>query len=272
MTRQSSIATLIAIAIAAVFAAAPATARKGLMTVVGTVTTGTDTGNDLVSVDYVGGQLVATFAPGNFFGTSGSLAGKEVAFRFLYDTAAPVLPTVAGGVFDDQSGEWAMSLDPVVTVGGVARNLLQPPSGTAVYYLATATLGLVDGAPDAISGNFTSGTYVSTLIDHVSSGAFAFTAILPASFLSTDALLPGAVPAPHYGFARSAATGSGSFTFIEQSCLFTCSLKTASAAFDVTYVTAGAVPEPAVWAMMLVGFGIAGAMGRRGRGAPVVIA
>nr|WP_295659812.1 PEPxxWA-CTERM sorting domain-containing protein [Polymorphobacter sp.] len=270
MTRQSSLATLVAIA--AVFSAAPATARKGLMTVIGTITSGSDTGNDLVSTEYVGGQLVATFAPGNFFGTSGSLAGKQVAFSFLYDTAAPTLPIVAGGVFDDQSGEWATSLGPVVTVGGVARTLLQPPTGTAIYYLATATLGLVDGTPDGISGNFTSGTYVSTLIDHVSSSAFAFTAVLPTSFLSTDALLPGAVPAPRYGFAHSAATGSGTFTFIEQSCLFSCSLKTASAVFGVTSVTVGPVPEPAMWAMMLVGFGIAGAVSRRRRTALVVIA
>ncbi|MGI4880385.1 MAG: PEPxxWA-CTERM sorting domain-containing protein, partial [Janthinobacterium lividum] len=185
---------------------------------------------------------------------------------------APTLPTVAGGVFDDQTGEWAMSLDPVVTVGGVARNLLQPPTGTAVYYLATATLGLVDGMPDEVTGNFTSATYVSTLIDHITSSAFDFTAILPAGFLSTDALLPGAVPAPRDGFAHSAATGSGSFTFTEQSCLFTCSLKTASAAFGVTSISVGPVPEPAAWAMMLAGFGIAGAVGRRRRTALVVIA
>lgn len=270
MTRQSTIATFIVIAAALV--ATPAAARKGRITVNGTITTGSDGGNDLVSVDYVGGKLVETVAPGNFFGTSGNLDGMPVAFSFIYDTASPSLPVVAGGVFDDQSGEWAVSLNPVVIVGGVARNLLQPPTGSAIYYLATATLGLADGTPDGISGNFTSGTYTSTLIEHLLSSAFAFSAVLPASFLSSETLLPGAVPAAHYGFAHSAATGTGTFAFTEQSCLFTCSIKTASAAFDVTYLTAGAVPEPAVWAMMLGGFGIAGAMGRRGRNAPVVIA
>lgn len=270
MTRQPTIATLIAVA--AVFVAAPAAARKGLMTVIGTITTGSDGGNELVSTEYVGGQLVATFAPGNVFGTTGSLAGQQVMFKFLYDTAAPTLPAVAGGVFDDQIGEWAMTLDPVVSVGGVARNLLNPPTGTAVYYLATAKLGLVDGTPDAITGNFTSATYVSTLIDHFWSTSLDFNAVLPANFLSTDALLPGAVAAPRYGFAHSTATGSGAFTFTEQSCLFSCSLKTATAAFGVTSVTVGPVPEPAEWAMMLAGFGIAGAVSRRRRTALVVVA
>lgn len=261
-----------ALAALMLFGAAPAAARHGVFTLSGTITNGSDGGTDLIGVDYVNGQLTEHLAAGTIFGPAGSLAGQAVSFSFLYDTNAATLPVASGGVFDDQGGEWALTLDPIVTVGGVARHMILPPSGQAVFFGAAANLGLVDGPADGVTGNFSSFTWVSSLVEDITSSAFSFSAVLPASFLSTDTLLPGAVAAPHHGYASSAASGTGSFTFTHQAFVFTGASKTATATFGIDHVTFAAVPEPATWAMMLIGFGAIGAVSRRHRGAVVVAA
>lgn len=248
-----------------VFAAAPAAARRGLFTLSATITSGTDTGNDLVYADYINGQLTEHFAPGTIFGAPGSLAGQAVSFSFLYDTNAASLPTVAGGVFDDLTGEWGLAIDPIVTIGGATQHVILPTVGSGANYtiVPASTFGLVDGAPDGVTGNFTSGTVLRTLFDAYTSAAIDFSATLPSGFLSTDTLLPGALPTIDHGYASSAATGTGSFAFSYARCLFSCSYKAAQASFIVDHVTFADVPEPATWAMLVIGFGATGLMSRR---------
>ena len=256
------------IAAAAAFTA-PATARVVQLVVNGTITSGSDAGTDLIDVNVINNVYVETFGPGSFFGSPGGLTGKSVVLRLLYDTAAAALPVPVGGLFDDPSGEWAYTLAPVVTVGGVAHDFIDIVPGTFAFG-TSAALGLVDGAPDGLTGNFHSLTFSGNNISDFRISAFAFTAALPPGFFSTDAVLPGAVAAPHSGFAHGIATGTGSFNFTRQTCFFTCSSKTAAATFNVSSVAFAAVPEPAAWALMVIGFGGVGAMARR-RGTQVVV-
>jgi hypothetical protein len=248
-----------------VLAAAPATARRGLFTLSATITNGTDSGNDLVYSDYVNGQLTEHFAPGTIFGLPGSLAGQAVSFSFLYDTNAATLPVVAGGVFDDLTADWALAIDPTVTIGGVTQHVILPTIGSGANYtiIPVATFGLIDSAPDGVTGNFASGIVLSTLFQAYTSAAINFAASAPSTFLSTDALLPGALPTIDHGYASSAATGTGSFSFSFQRCLFSCSYKAATANFAVDHITFADVPEPATWAMLVIGFGAVGLMSRR---------
>jgi len=246
-------------------AAAPAAARRSLFTLSATIISGTDTGNDLVYTDYINGQLTEHFAPGTIFGPSGSLAGQAVSFSFIYDTNAASLPIVVGGVFDDLTGDWGLAIDPIVTIGGATQHVILPTVGSGANYtiIPVATFGLIDGATDGVTGNFTSGTVLSTLFNAYTSAAINFTAALPSSFLSTDALLPGALPTIDHGYASTAASGTGSFAFSFQRCLFSCSYKAAQASFVVDHVTFADVPEPATWAMLVIGFGATGLMSRR---------
>ncbi len=251
--------------------AVPAAARIVQLTVTGVITSGDDSGTDFLGAQVINNVYVESFGPGNFFGTSGALGGKSVVFSLLYDTKSPDLPVPATGVFGDQSGEWAYALSPVVTVGGTPHDFIDIVPGTFIN-AATATLGVVDAAPDGLTGSFTNLTYSGNVYSDYRSSSLAFTAALPPGFFSTDTVLPGALPGPHHGFAHGAATGSGSFAFYRQTCFFTCSFKAATASFDVTAISFAAVPEPAVWAMLLAGFGLVGAMSRRSRGAAVVTA
>jgi len=189
----------------------------------------------------------------------------------LYDTAATSLPVPVGVVFDDPSGDWAYTLSPVVTVGGTPHDFIDTVPGTFVF-ATSATLGLVDRTPVGLTGDFHSLIYSGNVYSDYRSSSFGFAAALPPGFFSTDAVLPGGVAVPHFGFAHSAATGTGGFALYRQTCLFTCSYKAATATFDVTSVAFAAVPEPAVWGMMLTGLGFVGAMARRGRDAPIVAA
>lgn len=248
-----------------ILAAAPATARRGLFTLSATITSGSDNGNDLVYTDYINGHLTEHFAPSTIFGTPGFLTGKAVSFSFLYDTNAATLPVVSGGVFDDLTGDWGLAIDPVVTLGGVTQHVILETIGSGANYTVSpvTTFGLIDAAPDGVTGNFVSGTVLNTLYAAYTYNTLSFAADLPSTFLSTDALLPGALPTIDHGFASSAATGTGSFLFTFQRCLFSCSYKAAQANFAVDHVTFADVPEPATWAMLVIGFGATGLMSRR---------
>lgn len=270
--RTNPAAMALLMAGAAVFASVPAAARIVQLVVQGTVTGGSDGGNDLGSVDIINNVYVEHFIPGSIFGTIGDLTGKSVVFRLLYDTAEPSLPISAGGVFDDPIGDWAFTLVPTVAVGGVGHDFRDPFLGTFIN-TASAMLGVTDGTPDGLTGSFHN-FYASgnSFINYITS-ELDFAGVLPASFFSTDTLLPGALGAPDFGFAHNAATGTGNFGFTRQTCFITCSSKSASAAFNVDRITFAPIPEPATWLMLLAGFAGVGTIARRCRkGAAVVIA
>ncbi len=250
--------------IVAVSVAAPASARLGQLVIKGTIASGNDGGTDLVESHYVNGSLVSSFAPGSIFGSIGSLAGKAIQFSFLYDTAT--VPTGVGGLFEDPSGVWPFSLAPIITIGGVAHDF-KPVHYDLSGQGANAALTVVDGSPDSLAGSFDAFNIFGGLYYVSETSAFSFAALLPASFFSTDVVLPGAVALPDHGFARHAATGTGSFNFTYDQCLFQCGSKATTGNFAVSSIIFAGVPDTATWATMIGGFGLVGAMARRRRGA-----
>ncbi len=252
-----------ALLLTSTIAATPAAARSGVLTVTGTITDGTDGGNDLISADFVGGVWVHHYLPGTVFGAPGDLTGQTIVFSLAYDTATA--PDSAAGVFDGSINGWPYFISPQISVGGNSRDFDHQPPGAGIY-APTASLTLADTNPDTVSGDFGSYSYFGGSFSDIHSSAFSFLANLPSGFLSTDAFLPGVVPGdPHNGFAHSAATGVGSFNLIRQVCFIECSFKQATGNFTLTSLAFAAVPEPEEWALLIAGFGLTGAMARRRR-------
>jgi hypothetical protein len=245
--------------------AAPAAATLTKLTVSGRILTGTDGGNDLIDVSNVGGVYVHTFAPGNFFGVSGSLVGKAIKFTMIYDPAALITPVGVGGVFDDTFGDWALSIKSRVSIDGVGRDLVTLPAGGLMLLGLGATLTLGNGATDSLAGDFSGFTAAGGNIWDYNSSNVHFAGRLPASFFSTDAVLPGALPGPGFGYGSGAAIGTGSFDFTRSTVFIDSSFKEAVGTFALTSARFGAVPEPASWAMLVGGFAIVGASARRRR-------
>ena len=135
-------------------AVAPAHARLVKLTVAGHITSGSDGGNDLDNVTNGPGGYVEHFAPGSVFGTIGDLTGNAIRFSFIYDTNDVAQPLGVGGVFDDQAGQWAYDATKAVTIGAVTHDFL-PLQPVFTFIALTATLGVTDGTPDGLSGNFT---------------------------------------------------------------------------------------------------------------------
>ena len=253
-------AALAGLTVAALATAVPAAARITQLQVTGTVLTGTDDGNDLIDVSVVNNVYVHTFAPGNFFGTNGSLVGKSIVFRFVYDTDSA--PAAAGGVYDDPTGEWAYSLAPTVAIDGVVHPFYDLVPGTFAFN-PVATLTLVDGTSDGLSGHLSGLTFSGNSLSDYRASGFDFSAVLPPSFFATDAALPGSFSGPGYGYAGGHATGSGSFFFSRGTCFIQCSSKLATGTFAVTSVGFADVPEPTAWGLMTIGFGLIGGLTRR---------
>lgn len=246
---------------------APATARTVKLTVNGLISNGSDGGNDLIDVTNGPGGYTEIFAPGSVFGSIGSLTGKSIKFTAVYDTASPLLPVGTGGSFSDTAGDWAYSLHATVTIDGVTREFVHvEPVFLGLLY--SAALGLTDGSPDGLSGDFNAFTYSGNVITDYSNGSFGFASTLPGSFFGTDAVLPGQLPGPGFGFAHAPAVGVGTFSLDQQTCFLTCSYKLAAADFSLTSISFGAIPEPADWALMLTGFGLIG-LRTRSRRRPV---
>ncbi len=252
-------------------AVAPAHARLVKLTVAGHITSGSDGGNDLDDVTNGPGGYVEHFAPGSVFGTIGDLTGNAIRFSFIYDTNDAAQPLGVGGVFDDQLGQWAYDATKAVTIGAVTHDFL-PLQPVFTFIALTATLGVTDGTPDGLSGNFTGFTGWGDVYSNFYTSGLSFGATLPSSFFATDAVLPGNLPGPGFGLAGSGASGTGSFSFVRQTCFLTCSYKAAVGNFALTAITFGAVPEPASWALMIVGFGLVGARQRRRSGTTTVAA
>ena len=262
MSRKISL-FIAALPLALSFAAA-AQARVAVLTVTGRITMGSDGGNELDDVTNGPGGYMEHFIPGTVFGTAGDLTGATIKFRLTYDTNNPYLPVAAGGVFDDPQGEWLYYSKPEVTIGNVTHDFL--PLAPVFQGLAlSSSLSLTDGAPDGLSGAFHGFTFDGGNYTNYRTGQFGFDAALPANFFSTDSTLPGGLPGPHYGFAHSVAAGSGTFLFTRQTCFLSCSYKAATGNFIVNSVGFGAVPEPASWAMLIVGLGMTGAAGAAAR-------
>lgn len=249
----------------AMLAGSPAAAHLTKLTVNGTILTGSDSGNDLIDVSNVGGVYVHTYAPGNFFGTSGSLLGKAIQFTMIYDPDALDTPLGIGGVFDDMLGDWALSIKSRISVNGVGHDIVTLPAGGLMLLSLAATLTLGNGTPDSLAGDFTGFTLAGGNIWNYDSSAVHFAGVLPASFLSTDAVLPGSLPGPGYGYGSSAGAGTGSFDITRSTCFIDCSFKQAVGTFALTSARFGAVPEPTSWAMLVGGFALVGAASRRRR-------
>ena len=256
----------------AALAAAPGQARLVKLDVAGTITAGTDGGNELVDVTNGSGGYVEHFGPSTVFGTAGSLIGKKLVFSMIYDSNSPDIPVGAGGVFDDGFGQWTYDAVPTLTIGGVKVDLIYTPMIVYQLLALTDTLAIVDGTADAFSGSLTGFTLNGGVYSNYASGSLDFSGLLPASFFSTDALLPGQLPGPGYGFAHHSAVGTGSFDLTRQTCFLTCSFKQASGTFALTAISFGAVPEPAAWTLMIAGFAFVGIAARRRAPAPVVAA
>jgi hypothetical protein len=241
-------------------AVAPAEARVGKLIVNGIVTAGTDGGTDLDSVSVVNNHYIENFVPGAVFGALGSLSGQAIRFTLLYDTANA--PAGVAGLFDDPSGNWPYLVSGSVAINGVERLLFNVPNG-ASYFVPSATLSIGDGTPDTLAGHFGTASGEGSVNTTYLNRNIAFAATLPASFFSTDATLPGDVATPHFGFAHSPATGSGSFDFTQNTCFINCSFKEASGTFAVTAVAFAGVPDAPTWAMLIGGLGLTGLASRR---------
>ena len=244
--------------------AAPATAKLSKLTVSGRILAGTDGGNDLIDVSNVGGVYVHTFAPGTFFGAAGSLAGKALRFTWLFDPSAPNAPTGIAGVFEDMFGDWALASPAKLAINGVSRDIATYAPGTFAFGI-TSTLTLGNGPSDSVGGDFSGLDYSGGNLTTYDSNFVRFTASLPGSVLGTDALLPGALPGPGFGYGSGIATGFGSFDFTRSMCFIECSSKRALGTFALSRLSFGAVPEPANWAMLVGGFAFVGTAARRRR-------
>ncbi|CAM3069151.1 PEPxxWA-CTERM sorting domain-containing protein [Sphingomonas antarctica] len=244
--------------------AAPAHAKLAVLTVTGKITSGSDGGNELDDVTNGPGGYMEHFIPGTVFGTAGDLTGAIIRFRLTYDTNSPYLPVAASGAFDDPHGEWLYESKSEISIGNPTHDFL--PLAPVFQGLALdSTLQLTDGAPDGLSGAFHGFTFDGGVYSNYRTGQFSFNAVLPAGFFSTDNTLPGGLPGPGYGFVHKAATGGGTFDFVRQTCFLSCSYKAATGNFTVNSVSFGAVPEPASWAMLIVGLGMTGAAGAAAR-------
>jgi hypothetical protein len=243
--------------------AAPSQAKLVKLSVAGVVTAGADGGNELVDVTNGPGGYVEHFGPSSVFGAAGSLVGERLVFSMIYDGNSPYIPTGVGGVFDDSFGQWTYDAVPTLTIGGVTVDLIYTPQIVYQLLSLTDTLSVVDGTTDSLSGSLTGFTLNGDVYSNYASGSLSFSGLLPASFFSTDALLPGQLPGPGYGFAHHGAIGAGSFDLSRQTCFLTCSSKEASGAFALTAIAFGAVPEPGAWALMIIGLGLVGAARRR---------
>ncbi len=247
--------------LAAATLAAPAAAVRVQLVVIGAIASGTDGGNDLDSVDVINNVYVEHYAPGSVFGSIGSLAGKAIIFRTVYDVDLPDVPVGAGGVFSDPVGDWTLAMTPTLTIGGVSHAVFTQPYGAIYGGSAAFTLG--DGTPDTMAGTFSGFSFDLSTITHIFNQQVDFSAILPSAFLSTDTMLPGDAGLPGRGYGNAAASGSGTFNFISQTCFFTCSYKQAIGSFTLNRILVSAAPEPESWALMLLGFGLIGVMARR---------
>ncbi|MEY2884010.1 MAG: hypothetical protein RL490_1734 [Pseudomonadota bacterium] len=254
----------VSVLLAAVVLATAASARPSKLIVTGHILAGSDSGNDLIDVSNVGGIYVHTYAPGTFFGTTGSLVGKMIKFTMLYDPAVANAPVGNAGVFDDIFGDWALSNPTSVSVDGVSRDLTTLAGGV-FGFASGSTITLGNDVRDSVAGDFSSLVYSGGNLTTYDSNAFHFAATLAGTALTTDTALPGALPGPHFGYGGGAATGTGSFFFSRSMCFIDCSSKLASGSFALSQVQFGAVPEPANWALLLAGFTLVGATARRRR-------
>jgi hypothetical protein len=185
------------------------------------------------------------------FGPGGDLSGLPAILTLSYDTA--LAPEGVNGVFVSGAADW-LTLE--LSVGGVPFVFERSagPSYVAMIELIEA------GAADQFNLIFQTAGPVAAAEDVAQSLAISLTGDL---FGSTGSLplLNGAL----------AASGFAAFSIDDVFCASTClSLRRADGGVEIAGLAATGpavtpVPEPATWAMMILGLGAVGAIRRHAR-------
>jgi hypothetical protein len=212
---------------------------------------------------------------GVFGAPSDDLTGRRWRAVVTTDTGTPDAVIEDGGVYTRIDGYGDLTPVKVAfTLNGVTRLLGVPPASQGEFGNADGRQlqldGVVDGFPydeafdiqadnTAIWGTAGINVFLRERIELLGVGAGLD--FLPGpDFTTLPSLLPppGATFAGYVSFDHVEGNGQpGGETVYER----------AVAGLRITSITAGAVPEPASWAMMILGFGAIGALARRRRDA-----
>lgn len=189
-----------------------------------------------------------TYDPHADFSTA---ANPNGAYSYGYEASlgGPLTLFTTGGPTNGQPQAWVSpAVDQYLGVYNLPSTLLQHPGASGQYSILRITLGA--SSTYKINGGFSNGDNASTDVHILANGASIF---------------------------DGGVNGSGSFANFGLSQYFTAGTTIDFAVgnggngynYDSTFLSASvaSVPEPATWAMMLGGFGIAGATLRRRRAA-----
>lgn len=216
----------------------------------------------IMSATYEGYVTDGVDAGGVFTTPGGNLAGQPFVLNYVYDTSYGVAPTSYGFAQTDGAGD--MQPTPVTSMS--LSILGTTKTAKLSDYGEFANTGIVYWPNFPVAGpNFPTKNYV-----YHSVNADLHTSFLGAIF--SDDPIPGDIDTP---FTIHAASGYAAFTQF--------SLPGGNAPYGHYIINArsqtlkvvrlarpdidtpGAVPEPATWALMILGFGAAGSMLRRRR-------
>lgn len=167
-------------------------------------------------------------------------------------------------IFDEAIGAWTSSTETRPSIAGVGRDLRPLPARRSLL-AAAARQTLGDAATDGLLKQFGGFTLSGdSILDYVSSHLH-FAGVFSAGLLTSQTILPGALPGSGFGYGGAVGTGTGSFAVLRSTCFIDCTLKQAQGIFVVTIARIGAIPEPANWALLFMGFALVGVMTRRRR-------
>jgi hypothetical protein len=176
-----------------------------------------------------GGVITATYAGGridnaNVYGSAGGVGKHIVTFQSLPVIDVTFTTTLESGL--NYFGYWLSALD--------AQNRIDFFNGDE--FLGTITPGIVSGALGACPGGAWCGNPNAPFLGQVAHEQFAF---LNVYFTDGDT----------YDRIRFYQVGGGGYESDNHTVGF--------------YTTRGGVPEPATWAMLILGFGLVGFAARR---------
>ncbi|MBU1375371.1 MAG: PEPxxWA-CTERM sorting domain-containing protein [Alphaproteobacteria bacterium] len=161
-----------------------------------------------------------------------------------------------GGFETGDFTDWTLFGDPVELGQYVAVDTVAPNSGTYGAYFGTQTPGGISQTVSTVAGH-TYNISFALQVENVGGG------VTPNSFLATfgGATLYTVTNAPEAGYQLFSFTSTATSAATELK--FTMTNPPSFFDLDDISVTESAVPEPGVWALMLVGFGLTGATLRR---------